>query len=63
MCLDDINHNGDIVVGAPYEETSGDAVYIFNGNRDVSRKYNQKLAILADDSCANLISPSWNPES
>ncbi|CAL1684033.1 unnamed protein product [Lasius platythorax] len=45
-CLGDIDHDGygDLAVGAPYEDESGGAVYIFNGNRDgVSRKRSQRL--------------------
>ncbi|XP_011872800.1 PREDICTED: integrin alpha pat-2-like [Vollenhovia emeryi] len=46
MCLGDIDHDGyaDVAVGAPHEEESGGAVYIYNGNRDgVSRRYSQRL--------------------
>ncbi|XP_014480126.1 PREDICTED: integrin alpha-9-like [Dinoponera quadriceps] len=46
MCLGDIDYDGydDIAVGAPYEEESGGAVYIYNGHVDgVSRRYSQRL--------------------
>lgn len=46
MCLGDIDYDGygDIAVSAPYEEESGGAVYIYNGNMDgVSRSYSQRL--------------------
>ncbi|XP_032691162.1 integrin alpha-9-like isoform X2 [Odontomachus brunneus] len=46
MCLGDVDYDGygDIAIGAPYEEESGGAVYIYNGNVEgVFKRYSQRL--------------------